>query len=902
MNDSLYNYLVNNCGGKVKVLDNGVYQVNTGAYQFYMNPNSAQDVNLVVYYSGGDGARSDLTRGLRGKMSDPNPSNYVTIIANQTDDGSNVLDVATKILNDNGYNITSLVTTSNSASGGLGISRTADYLTQHPELADSTLILCNDGYYMNQTGKNSQILIDNQVPIVMLAPDQSVATGGSNRVRAFNKSLSEKGFNVYQLESKDYVHDIICTYAYTNGIPDYVLGLQDELGTAGSHCAPEYVLYKYNTQTGQYELANMEDMKIASSFKDIGTNLIDPNTYRDVTYKLDTSLGAGNNSTLASDLGVVMDSMNDLSSVVKSNSFPKASNGCASTVPLVGLLYDSQNYLFGVSSTLADNIGRESAVIANIAQAIYNMDVNLSKNTNGLNDPVNAQKVNATLDKILQSDITIPYASFASPVTFEKVSQGKAGKLCMSDIKSMLSGGKLSGSLANGFETDNADTQKTIDSIKSFQEKIASNTSLQGDIWKEVNAKLDNYKGLLDKRLASNDKLKSAYEEALKLLEDYMGDYDELDDAKIPELKTQVANLEAEIKSLQAKIDEMKEVCDTDSEGKSTNCHMEHVYSDSARAEFAAQIKKNEELIVELNKEIEKLEGLWEVINKAADIVNGAVDEIKADYAKDVQDVAVAAPEQVLNSTEQQTGVTPVDTSAQTGTTPAGNTGVDTSGGYGGYSGGGGGYSGGGGGYGGYSGGSIGSTETTKPPTSNTTTFETAVQHNAATTNAPESNTVTESNTTTTPVEQNTPQQNQTIINNYYYNNNGGGGGGSHSEPAPIVQTNEPVLEETIEEPVVEEIVEEPVVEEVIEEPIIEEDIPIEEPEEENVIILGNTDVIETTATAQKSNSALKALGVMAGIGVAAGAAAYAAKEMKKSSNDSENEDYDYDSSTEGYY
>ena len=74
-------------------------------------------------------------------------------------------------------------------------------------------------------------------------------------------------------------------------------------------------------------------------------------------------------------------------------------------------------------------------------------------------------------------------------------------------------------------------------------------------------------------------------------------------------------------------------------------------------------------------------------------------------------------------------------------------------------------------------------------------------------------------------------------------------------------------------------------------------------PEEESVIILGNTDVIETTAAAQKSNSALKALGVMAGIGVAAGAAAYAAKEMKKSNNDSnDDDDYGYDSSTDGYY
>ncbi len=873
MNDNLYNYLVNNCGGKVKVLENGVYQVNTGAYQFYINPNSSQDVNLVVYYSGGDGARSDLTRGLREKMTSPNPSNYVTIIANQTDDGSNVLNVATKILNDNGYKVSSLVTTSNSASGGLGISRTADYLTQHPELTNSTLILCNDGYYMNQTGKNAQVLINNKVPIVMLAPDHSVNAGGSNRVRAFNKSLSEKGFNVYELESKDYVHDIICTYAYTNGIPDYVLGLQDQLGTKGSHCAPDYVLYKYNTQTGQYEVANMEDMKIASSFSNVATNIIDPSTYKGVTYNLDTSLGVGKTSTLASDLGVVMNAMNSLSGTVQSSSFTKAANNCASTTTVPKIFFDSQNYLFGVSSTLADNIGKESAVIANIAQAIYNMDVQLSQNTNGINDPVNAQKVNATLDKILSSDLTIPYASFSSPVTFEKVTQGHAGKLCMSDLKAMLSGGKLTGSLAQGFETDNSDTRKTIDSIKAFQETIAANTNLQGDIWKEVSSKLDKYNQLLNERLGANDKLKAAYEEALKLLEDYMGDYDELDDSKIESLKTQVSNLEKEITDLQAKIDATHEECSEDKDGNKS-CTTVHDYSESARADFQAQIEKNRALIEELNKEIAKLEGLWEVVNKAADIVSGAVDEIKAGYSKNVQDVAVAAPDAVASSTEGTlagtnaalgTGVTNPGTT----TTPADGT-TDYSGS--GYSDS---YSGDSGYYGGGSSGGESSTPLTKEtvtPTTNMVIPESAKIH--------------------TPEEPVPAAQtnNTTVINNYYHNS--GGGGSSYSEPAPPVD-EEPVVDEPVveEEVVVEEepIIEEPIVEETptVEEPLIEEQVP----EDEGVILLANTEVVETTAAAKKSNSALKALGVLTGVGLAAGAAAYASKEMKKS--DKEDDPYE---------
>ena len=732
----------------------------------------------------------------------------------------------------------------------------------------------------------------------------------------YYSELAKAGANVLKIVPVGSDHGTVNDVTYATGI--YKIGQEgldlSSLPTtvdAGGYTINVKYKFKYWDENGvEREFSSVEEAQafLDSALEKCGVGGIlgkisdyqyyDPNSYKSSAYKLDTS--AGNNSTLASDLSLVMDGMNELSGIVKDSSLTKVGNNCTSTTAIPAAIFDTQNYLMGVHSTLSDNIGKETAVIANVAQAVYNLDAKLAQSTNGINGQVSAEKVNATLDQILNTDITIPYTSFSSPVDIKKATQGNAGKISKSDIASMLSGGKLTGPVADSLTNDTQDAKKAMDSIKSFQNNIASNTSLQGDIWKEVNAKLDNYNSLLDKRIQSNEKMQEAYEKALKLIEDYMGDYDELDDSKIPELKAKVTELKSEIESLQAKIDEMKEVCDTDSEGKSTNCHMEHVYSDSARAEFAAQIKKNEELIVELNKEIEKLEGLWEVINKAADIVNGAVDEIKADYTKGVQDVAVAAPEQVLASTEQQTGVTPVDTSTQTGTSPASTTGADTSSGgsYGGGDYSGGGYSGGG--YGGYGGGSIESTGQTTSPTTNTTTFETAVQHNAATTNAVQSNTVTEPNNIAAPIEQNTPAQNQTIINNYYYNNNGGGRS-SHSEPAPIIETNEPVVEETIEEPVIEEIVEEPVIEEVVEEPVIEEEI-IEEPEEENVVILGNTDVIETTATAQKSNSALKALGVMAGVGVAAGAAAYAAKEMKKSSNDSENDDFDYDSSTEGYY
>ena len=848
MNDNLYNYL-NGVGGSVKQLDNGVYKVKTNNWTLYINPNSSKDVNLVVYYPGLGGMNSTAIRGLTDRMTSANPDNHVAILSQSENDPKNVLEVATKILNDNGYTISSLVTSSNSASGGLGIRRTADYLTTHPELIDSTVILSNDGYSLTNVGKNAQLLIDNQVPIVLLAPDYSVNKRGSNRVRTVTEQFANQGFNVFQMETKDDNHGVICTYSYVNGVPEYILGIQDELGTQGVKRAPDYVLYKYNTQTKQYEPADMKDIQIASSFKDVATNIVDPSTYKNITYKLDTSVGVSNNSTLASDLNVVMDAMNELSNSVKNSSYDKVQNSCSSTTKIPAVFYDSQNYLLGVSSTLADNIGKESAVIANIAQAIYNMDVNLAKRASSLNDTVMAQRVSNTLKELLSTDITIPYTSFASPINFEKTTQGKAGKLCMSDIKALLSGGKLTGSLANRFETDNSDTQKVMDSIKSFQEKITSNTTLQGDIWKEVNSKLDSYNSLLDKRLKSNDKLKAAIEEALKLLEDYMGDYDELDDSMIDQLKEEVSKFESQISDLQNKI-----------EAATGN-------ASSEVSKFKSQIDKNRELIEELKKKLEKLEGLWEVINKATDIVSGAVEEIKSDYTQGVQNVAVAAPEKIPDGTNN----TPID-----------NTNTDNSNNYNNYN---------NNSYNdsGYTGGNHNSYY------SGDTTPSQSVQPNN-----------TQNNTIPwTPAEQNQPEQSeqqpeQTIINNYYYNkkSSGGGGGISHSEEPAIIPTDEA----PVEEPVVEELpVEEPIIEEVVEEPIVEEAVEEEIIEPEEIVVIDDPQVVETAPT--KKGSPLKAVGLLAGAGIAAGAAAYAYNEYKKTNDESEDEedyDYGYDSS-DGY-
>ena len=174
-NQELYDYLTQNFG-KVTVLDNGYYYAqDSHRNEIYINPNATTDVNLLVYYPG-KGNAGNSANGLRNQMKSSNPPDYCAVISFDTNDPYRMLDKATTILNDNNYNVSGLITTSHSRSGGMGIERTADYLRRHPELCSSTIMISNDGYNVDtQCGKDLQILIDNNVPIYLVSPSDTMS-------------------------------------------------------------------------------------------------------------------------------------------------------------------------------------------------------------------------------------------------------------------------------------------------------------------------------------------------------------------------------------------------------------------------------------------------------------------------------------------------------------------------------------------------------------------------------------------------------------------------------------------------------------------------------------------------------------------------------------------------------
>ena len=400
--NDLYNYINNNFG-KVTILDNGFYYAkDSHGNELYVNPND-KNVNLVTLYPGSGGSTNDA-RAVRSLMSSSNPPNYSCIISKSSTDPNRVLDTATDILNSNGYTISSLATTGFSRSGGMVIQRTAEYLRKHPELASSTSIIVNDGYNITtECGSDLQILIDNGVPIVMIAPTEKV----SSRTFDAGRKLGNQGLNVSIMTTNDNSHMYIHDYCYYNGVPEYVLCLRDSIGTDGKVRKPEYVLLKYNPDTKKFEetkdysgiqIQSLIDLdsfdysfvrnygKTSDTFK--STYAKDTKVsekYADLKEITDLHFTLGINNSfddgMKSNMLYIENSINQIRQQVKQSGFLQGvSHGTfRSSTGIPGCLNGYIDAYYDIMGQLMDLIVEQTEAIMSYGQAYIDMDADLQR-------------------------------------------------------------------------------------------------------------------------------------------------------------------------------------------------------------------------------------------------------------------------------------------------------------------------------------------------------------------------------------------------------------------------------------------------------------------------------------------------------------------------------------------
>ena len=178
-----------------------------------------------------------------------------------------------------------------------------------------------------------------------------------------------------------------------------------------------------------------------------------------------------------------------------------------------------------------------------------------------------------------------------------------------------------SSTLVSTLKNDSTDSANVNNAVALF---VDSKDKLSGPQWDKVRSKFAEYSNALDKRTAVAEKLNDAIKAALNLLIEYLGDDLMLDSSMLGEYESQKRTCQNSIDKLHAMLDEMETVTITDSNGKKTEV-TRHKYDQST---IKAQISSAEAVLAELQRLIDKINGLEAIYEQAVSILEPVFSEI----------------------------------------------------------------------------------------------------------------------------------------------------------------------------------------------------------------------------------------------------------------------------------
>lgn len=239
-------------------------------------------------------------------------------------------------------------------------------------------------------------------------------------------------------------------------------------------------------------------------------------------------------------------------------------------------------------------------------------------------------------------------------------------KVYLDEIQAVLGSGTCS-SLA----TDANESKSISDSLTSYIN--SSKSTLKGEQWDKSRAKMETFNAALQSRMELASKLESAIQQALSLLEGYLGEDAMLDTDQLPEYQQKRQECQACIEKLNAMLTETRTVTHTDANGQQYTTQ-ELVYD---TATVQAQINLANETLKELDRIIQKIEGLEEVYNQAVSILEGAIAGLSP-FQNQVTSITPSGiftyKPAAVGSTGVPTGTTTTTTTTNEATTGSGNT------------------------------------------------------------------------------------------------------------------------------------------------------------------------------------------------------------------------------------
>ena len=316
---------------------------------------------------------------------------------------------------------------------------------------------------------------------------------------------------------------------------------------------------------------------------------------------------------------------------------------CESTTSFPDSLNNSNAFLFGITGNLLGNLASETASIENILRNYSYMDMDLARQAEELGngfDQLIATNLSFTKTPVVEMD---PKYLELFPTN---IPVGHAGKINVSDLERMLGDDGVTGIIGQGLQGEISDAEN----LKATIELLINDPTINGPGWGKVQEHLREYEGYCDLRIQAANILAEAYENSLTLVKEYMYPDTELDDSKLHSLYEKIDAIELKITKLSALVNKCVEVTHTiyRANGKKSY-YTEKTYP---YKHYAKNIAAYEEQLEELNKSVQKLEGLPKVINNANKIIQDAIIEVNLLYNAPVSQIKPMQVEPLYKTTE----------------------------------------------------------------------------------------------------------------------------------------------------------------------------------------------------------------------------------------------------------
>ena len=242
--------------GSYKVLKNGNYYVKTKDKTEIYIPKELSDTTKVYAFIPGKGGPLSDAKSLRAKVEGSDPGDYLTIIAPNSQDSTDILKQATKIVKDNGSEVKGVVVSGFSLGARQTLPTLNNYLKKHPEQADSSAIIMTDGWikdYHLRTDLNE--LKNHNVKMLYISTEKNkMEDKRSPKVKTIIEQLTTNGFNAIGVLSHDYGHQGINNDVVANSFAEFLFNDANAIGNKNVNTRklgydPAYEFIFYNTKT-----------------------------------------------------------------------------------------------------------------------------------------------------------------------------------------------------------------------------------------------------------------------------------------------------------------------------------------------------------------------------------------------------------------------------------------------------------------------------------------------------------------------------------------------------------------------------------------------------------------------------------------------------------------------------